>query len=116
MYYIPEDKLFKKYGCSYAFFSLLRYVHVSGSMDFNIMQETGILRNLLLLSTCALVTPGRKPKITTLSSQDVEGYRAVSMYLYKNKRETKIHHNNSISKNILVFMCMLLIRIDTRGT
>jgi hypothetical protein len=64
------------------------------------MQETGIPRNLLLLSTWALVTPGGKPKITTFSSQDVEGYRAVSMYLYEKKRETKIHHNSSVSKYI----------------
>jgi hypothetical protein len=65
------------------------FMHFSAFLDmygfFNIMQETGILRNLLLLSICALVTPGGKPKITTLSSQDVEGYRAVSMYLYENK-------------------------------
>jgi hypothetical protein len=63
-------------------------------------QETDILRDLLLLSACALVTPGGKPKITTLSSQDLVGYRAVSMYLYEKKRGTKIHHNTSISKYI----------------
>jgi len=47
-------------------------------------------RYLLLLSTCALVTPGGKPKITTLSSQDLVGYRAVSMYLHEKKGETVI--------------------------
>ena len=59
-------------------------------------------RYLLSLSTCALVTPGGKPKITTLSSQDLVGYRAVSMYLHEKKGGTvnTMHHSDSNSKSI----------------